>query len=125
MSWEEDYKKKLVTPEEAVSIIKSGDRVCFVQGNEPQALGLALAALLPLLTTAVRDDVSLGAMVGGSANKVRKTSFLHPHQKMAAMMIVASNSEALENISKYLLTTLVETFLPSNSSATLNYDEQL
>jgi len=29
MSWEEEYKKKLVTPEEAVSVIKSGDRVCF------------------------------------------------------------------------------------------------
>jgi 4-hydroxybutyrate CoA-transferase len=46
MGWQEDYKKKLVTPEQAVSVIKSGDRVCFVQGNEPQALGLALAARL-------------------------------------------------------------------------------
>jgi len=46
MSWEEEYKNKLVTPEEAVSVIKSGDRVCFVQGNEPQALGLALAGRL-------------------------------------------------------------------------------
>jgi 4-hydroxybutyrate CoA-transferase len=46
MSWQEEYKKKLVTPEQAVSVIKSGDRVCFVQGNEPQALGLALAARL-------------------------------------------------------------------------------
>jgi 4-hydroxybutyrate CoA-transferase len=46
MRWEEEYKKKLVTPEEAVGVIKSGDRVCFVQGNEPQALGLALAGRL-------------------------------------------------------------------------------
>jgi 4-hydroxybutyrate CoA-transferase len=46
MSWQEDYQKKLVTPEEAVSHIKSGDRVCFTQGNEPQALGLALAGRL-------------------------------------------------------------------------------
>jgi 4-hydroxybutyrate CoA-transferase len=46
MSWQEEYKKKLVTPEQAVSVIKSGDRVCFVQGNEPQALGFALAARL-------------------------------------------------------------------------------
>jgi 4-hydroxybutyrate CoA-transferase len=46
MSWQEEYKKKIVTPEQAVSVIKSGDRVCFVQGNEPQALGLALAARL-------------------------------------------------------------------------------
>jgi len=46
MGWQEEYKKKLVTPEEAVSVIKSGDRVCFTQGNEPMALGLALAARL-------------------------------------------------------------------------------
>ena len=44
MSWEEEFKKKIVTPEEAISHVKNGDRVCFVQGNEPQALGLALAA---------------------------------------------------------------------------------
>ncbi|HSW57721.1 MAG TPA: acetyl-CoA hydrolase/transferase C-terminal domain-containing protein [Dehalococcoidales bacterium] len=44
MSWEEAFKKKIVMPEEAISRIKNGDRVCFVQGNEPQALGLALAA---------------------------------------------------------------------------------
>jgi 4-hydroxybutyrate CoA-transferase len=46
MSWEEEYKRKLVTPEEAISRIKSGDRVVFVQGNEPQALGLTLASRL-------------------------------------------------------------------------------
>src|SRR4030042_1574453 len=46
MSWEEEYKKKLVTAEEAVGVIKSGNRVVFVQGMEPQALGLALAARL-------------------------------------------------------------------------------
>jgi 4-hydroxybutyrate CoA-transferase len=46
MSWQESYKKKIVTAEEAVSHIKSGDRVCFTQGNEPQALGLALAGRL-------------------------------------------------------------------------------
>jgi 4-hydroxybutyrate CoA-transferase len=44
MTWEEEYKNKIVTAEEAIRHVKSGDRVCFVQGNEPQALGLALAA---------------------------------------------------------------------------------
>jgi 4-hydroxybutyrate CoA-transferase len=44
MSWEEEFKKKIVSAEEAISRVKNGDRVCFVQGNEPQALGLALAA---------------------------------------------------------------------------------
>jgi len=44
MGWKEEYERKLVTPEEAVSVIKSGDRVVFSQGMEPLALGLALAA---------------------------------------------------------------------------------
>jgi 4-hydroxybutyrate CoA-transferase len=44
MEWRKEYKKKLTTAEEAVSLIKSGDRVVFVQGMEPLALGLALAS---------------------------------------------------------------------------------
>lgn len=44
MSWNKVYEKRLVTPEEAVKIIKSGDRVVFCQGNEPLGMGLALAA---------------------------------------------------------------------------------
>ncbi|MCJ7605320.1 MAG: hypothetical protein MUO19_04705 [Dehalococcoidales bacterium] len=60
MSWEADYKKKIVTPEEAVSVVKSGDRVVFTQGNEPQALGLALAARLGEL-----EDVLLSIRTPG------------------------------------------------------------
>ena len=44
MTWEEEYKSKITTAEDAIGRVKNGDRVCFVQGNEPQALGLALAA---------------------------------------------------------------------------------
>ncbi len=44
MGWRQEYEEKLLTPEEAVGVIKSGDRVCFVQGMEPLHLGLALAA---------------------------------------------------------------------------------
>ncbi|MFC2006082.1 acetyl-CoA hydrolase/transferase family protein [Chloroflexota bacterium] len=43
-SWQDDYKRKLVTPEEAVKIIKSGDHVAFTYGREPFALGLSMAA---------------------------------------------------------------------------------
>ena len=50
MSWEEEYKRKFVTPEEAISVVKSGNRVVFTQGMEPFDLGLALAARLPELT---------------------------------------------------------------------------
>jgi 4-hydroxybutyrate CoA-transferase len=46
MGWKEEYERKLVTPEEAISVIKSGDRVVFAQGMEPFDLGLALAARL-------------------------------------------------------------------------------
>jgi len=44
MSWVDDYKKKLVTAEEAVSAIKSGDRV-YISGNAatPYALMHSLA----------------------------------------------------------------------------------
>lgn len=43
-NWSEDYKRKFVSAEEAVKVIKSGDRVAFTHGREPLALGLALAA---------------------------------------------------------------------------------
>lgn len=42
--WQEEYHRKLVTAEEAVKAVKSGDRVCFTYGSEPLSLGLALAA---------------------------------------------------------------------------------
>jgi 4-hydroxybutyrate CoA-transferase len=45
MSWVDDYKKKLVSPEDAVSVVKSGDRV-YISGNAatPYVLMKALAA---------------------------------------------------------------------------------
>ncbi len=43
-SWQEEYNRKTVSAEEAVKIVKSGDRVSFTYGREPLALGLALAA---------------------------------------------------------------------------------
>jgi len=45
-SWKEEFERKMVTPEEAVKVVKSGDRVSFTYGREPRALGLALAARL-------------------------------------------------------------------------------
>ena len=42
MDWQEEYKKRLVSPEEAVKVVKSGDNIFFSQ-PEPLALGLALA----------------------------------------------------------------------------------
>ncbi|MFH0768095.1 MAG: acetyl-CoA hydrolase/transferase C-terminal domain-containing protein [Chloroflexota bacterium] len=45
MNWQEEYKRKLVTAEEAVSIVKSGDRVAIsLSGSEPIALEEALTA---------------------------------------------------------------------------------
>jgi acyl-CoA hydrolase len=45
MSWVDDYKKKLVSAEEAVSVVKSGDRA-YISGNAatPYALMRALAS---------------------------------------------------------------------------------
>ncbi len=46
MDWREEYNSKMTTAAEAVSRIKSGDRVSFTYGVEAQDLGLALAARL-------------------------------------------------------------------------------
>jgi len=42
--WEDEYKKKMLTAEEAVKIVKSGDRVVFPTCAFPHVLGPALAA---------------------------------------------------------------------------------
>ena len=46
MDWQEDYKKKLVTAEEAVKAVKSGDRVAFTTNDQPVAISEALTARL-------------------------------------------------------------------------------
>lgn len=43
-NWREEYQRKLVSAEEAVKVIKSGDRVVVPLPNQPHSLGLALAA---------------------------------------------------------------------------------
>jgi 4-hydroxybutyrate CoA-transferase len=50
MGWEEEYKRKLITAEEATNFVKSGDRVVFPLGREAFAIGLALAARKDELT---------------------------------------------------------------------------
>ena len=44
MDWREGYEKKLVSPEEAVSVIKRGQNVAFAYGLEPLDLAMALIA---------------------------------------------------------------------------------
>ena len=41
--WRKHYESRIVTPEIAVSHVKSGDHVSICRGREPEALGLALA----------------------------------------------------------------------------------
>lgn len=60
MGWREEYEKKLVTPEEAISVVKSGDYVVFTQGMEPFDLGLALTSRLPDL-----KDVTISVRTPG------------------------------------------------------------
>lgn len=43
-NWRNEYKRKFVSSDEAIKVVKSGDRVAFTHGREPLALGLALAA---------------------------------------------------------------------------------
>ena len=44
MDWREEYKRKMVSADEALKVVKSGDRVTFSSGMEPLSLGRALAA---------------------------------------------------------------------------------
>ena len=43
-NWQKAYRRKLVSADAAIKVVKSGDRVVFTHGREPLALGLALAA---------------------------------------------------------------------------------
>ena len=42
--WQEEYKRKMISAEEAAQFVKSGDSVVFTAGREAHAIGLALAA---------------------------------------------------------------------------------
>ena len=44
MDWQEDYKRKLVSAEEAVKVVKSGDMVVIPPTQQPVLLPQALAA---------------------------------------------------------------------------------
>lgn len=46
MAWQEEYKRKLVSAEEGVGVVKSGDRVAFSLNEQPVALAEALTARL-------------------------------------------------------------------------------
>ena len=49
-SWQEEYRRKLTSAEEAAGLVKSGDLVAFTAGREAHAVGLAIAARLGDLT---------------------------------------------------------------------------
>ncbi|MEK7873013.1 MAG: acetyl-CoA hydrolase/transferase C-terminal domain-containing protein [Chloroflexota bacterium] len=62
MDWKSEYQRKLVTAEQAVRLVKSGDVVCVPVGRDPRALCTALAARRDelhnvhlILQTVVRD----------------------------------------------------------------------
>ena len=51
MDWREEYQRKLVTPEEAVNVINSGEHVAFAYGMEPLDLAMALIGKATQLDT--------------------------------------------------------------------------
>ncbi len=44
MDWREEYKKKIITAEQAAAMLKSGDRLVFTAGREAYSIGFAIAA---------------------------------------------------------------------------------
>jgi len=45
-NWEEEYKARFISAEEAANLVKSGDHIAFTAGREAYAAGLAIAARL-------------------------------------------------------------------------------
>jgi 4-hydroxybutyrate CoA-transferase len=42
--WQKEYKRKLISAEEAANLVKSGDTISFTVGREARSVGLAIAA---------------------------------------------------------------------------------
>jgi acyl-CoA hydrolase len=42
--WQEEYKKKFITADEAAAFVKDGDTIVFTQGREAFAIGFAIAS---------------------------------------------------------------------------------
>lgn len=60
-NWREDYQRKLVTAEEAVKLVKSGDRVVFPSGTLVVALPSALAVRKDELEDVTIDTIGAAA----------------------------------------------------------------
>ncbi len=72
--WEADFKRKLVTPEEAVRVVKSGDYVVTPLPDQPAILMEALAARGPELKN-VTVQISASSIDPGWAEPHMKDSF--------------------------------------------------
>ena len=69
MSWQEDYRRKTVSAEEAVRIVESGDRVVIPLTSQPHQLARALAARGPELENVTivpsTPDIDVGWFLSG------------------------------------------------------------
>ncbi len=79
MSWQERYRDKLLTVEQAAGLVTSGSQVLFTMMNQPKDIGLALAARYADLR-----DVTV------TSHWVEDYPFLHPaeHPEMAEAFCV-------------------------------------
>jgi 4-hydroxybutyrate CoA-transferase len=73
-NWESDFKRKMVTPEEAVRVVNSGDYVVTPLPDQPAILMEALAARAPELKN-VTVQVSASSIDPGWAEPHMKDSF--------------------------------------------------
>ena len=64
MTWRDDYASRLASAEEAVSIIKSGDRVLIPLTEQPMTLVAALIARSPELSDVAISISAPGFDVG-------------------------------------------------------------
>ncbi|SFM86136.1 acetyl-CoA hydrolase/transferase family protein [Thermodesulforhabdus norvegica] len=89
--WKEEYKKKLKTPDEAVTAIKSGDRVVLAHAcGEPQVLVKALVDRAPEL-----EDVEIVHMVAMGKAEYCKPG-MEKHFRHNSLFVGATTREAVQ-----------------------------
>ena len=84
MGWREEYSRKLVSAEEAVSIVESGDRVVIPMMEQPRQLAQALAARgselqgVTIAISAAEIDLDWFLSAGEGAFQVELENFIGP-----------------------------------------------
>lgn len=76
--WRDEYRRKIVSAEEAVRVVKSGDRVVFPIASQPRLLGPALAARKNELHNVTIHTIAPQADLGGFFEEDQNDDIFYP-----------------------------------------------